>query len=195
MYLGYQGNKIKFYTEQPLDTELYNLDRVEETDEEYALSADNTEYVLKDASWEEEQARKERERINMLSLTKREVFLALYRDKNITPLQLRERITDKEAQIEFDYAEKYYRGNPLIDIIGMLLGYTSEQLDYLFEHAEFPPSDSNINSQYQNDTQEGGLNDEQDESIQNEETLENTPDSGTENEDLDNNEGEQENDD
>ena len=58
MYLGYQNDKIKFYTEEPLDETLYNLDKVEETDDEYVLSDDGTEYVKKDAQWEEEQARK-----------------------------------------------------------------------------------------------------------------------------------------
>ena len=31
----------------------------------------------------------------------------------------------------------YYRGNPLIDMIGASLGYSKEQLDYLFEHKTF----------------------------------------------------------
>lgn len=46
MYLGYQNEKIKFYTEEPLDITLYNLDEVVETDEEYVLEGD--EYVLVD---------------------------------------------------------------------------------------------------------------------------------------------------
>ena len=70
-------------------------------------------------------------------LTKREVFLAIYQDKTITPEQIRAQITDQEALIEFDYAEKYYRGNPLIDILGQALGYTKEQLDYLFKNKTF----------------------------------------------------------
>ena len=49
MYLGYQNDKIKFYTEQPLNQALYNLDKVEETQEEYVLDGD--EYVLKDAEY------------------------------------------------------------------------------------------------------------------------------------------------
>lgn len=56
MYLGYQGNKIKFYTEQPLNETLYNIDKTEKTNKEYVL--DGEEYVLKDAHWEEEQAAK-----------------------------------------------------------------------------------------------------------------------------------------
>ena len=86
----------------------------------------------------EEIAEQERQRINMLSLTKREVFLALYRDKGITPDQLKAQIQDVEALIEFEYAESYFRGNPLINSIGAMLGYTSKQLDYLFENKCFP---------------------------------------------------------
>lgn len=90
------------------------------------------------AAYEAEQAQKERERINMLSLTKREVFLALYKDKGLTPEQLRTQITDPEALIEFDFANDYYRGNPLIGQIGEKLGYTAADLDYLFENKELP---------------------------------------------------------
>lgn len=54
MWLGYQNNKIISYTETPLDKALYNLDKIEETFEEYVL--DGNEYVLKDATWEQEQA-------------------------------------------------------------------------------------------------------------------------------------------
>lgn len=86
----------------------------------------------------EQKEQEEKERIANLSLTKREVFLALYKDKKITPEQLRSQITDTEALIEFDYANDYFRGNPLIDKIGIMLGYSMEDLDYLFEHKELP---------------------------------------------------------
>jgi len=60
MYLGYQNGKIKFYTEEELDADLYNLDESVETDDEYVLDGD--EYVLKDAEWEEkEKARRQAE--------------------------------------------------------------------------------------------------------------------------------------
>ena len=136
MYLGYQNDKIKFYTEEELNPELYNIDRVEETEDEYVLEGD--EYVLKDAAWEERERQREAERIAKLSLTKREVFLALYNDKGITPDQLKAQIQDPAALIEFEYATDYYRGNPLINQIGALLGYTPEQLDYLFINKELP---------------------------------------------------------
>jgi hypothetical protein len=72
MYLGYQKGKIKFYTEQPLDKEFYNLDKVEETELEYVL--DGEEYVLKDEAWEAKQAQAERERIQELSMTRSDFF-------------------------------------------------------------------------------------------------------------------------
>ena len=135
MYLGYQNEKIKFYTEQPLDQEFYNLDEVEETELEYVL--DGEEYVLKDEAREKKQALAEKERIANLKLTKREVFLALYQDIGITPEQIRREISSTEALIEFEYANEYYRGNPLIDSIGFSLGYSKEKLDYLFKNKSF----------------------------------------------------------
>lgn len=92
--------------------------------------------------WQEKQAQKERERISKLSLTKREVFLALYKAKGITPEQIRSQLLSPEALIEFDYASEYFRGNPLIDVIGQSLGFSAEQLDYLFVHRELPIPDN-----------------------------------------------------
>ena len=96
----------------------------------------NNEIVL-NPNYEQEEKEKEEERIQQLSLTKRDLLLALYDDKGLTPDQLKANLNDR-AKIEFDYAEKYYRFNPLIDSVGTALGYTKEQLDYLFEHKEFP---------------------------------------------------------
>ena len=47
MFLGYQKDKIKFYTNEELDREIYCLDKIEETNEEYILYKD--EYLLKSA--------------------------------------------------------------------------------------------------------------------------------------------------
>ena len=62
MYLGYQNGKIKFYTEEPLQAELYNLEKVEQTELEYVL--DGEEYVLKDETWGEEQVKEHEEQFN-----------------------------------------------------------------------------------------------------------------------------------
>lgn len=79
----------------------------------------------------------QKERIARLSLTKREVFLGLYQAKGVTPDQIKAQITDPAALIEFEYANDYYRGNPLIDIVGAALGITPAQLDKFFETNDY----------------------------------------------------------
>jgi hypothetical protein len=154
MFLGYQNGKIKFYTEQPLDTVFYNIDCFVETQDEYVL--DGEEYVLKDEAWEEKQAQKEAERIAKLSLTKREVFLGLYQAVGVTPDMIKAQITDPQALIEFEYANDYFRGNPLIDIVGATLGITPEQLDKFFETNDYtvliPPVEEVENEDTENAT-------------------------------------------
>jgi hypothetical protein len=86
---------------------------------------------------EEEIALQERERIAMLKLTKREVFLGLYQAKGVTPDMIKAQIKDPQALIEFEYANDYYRGNPLIDIVGATLGIKPEQLDCFFETKDY----------------------------------------------------------
>lgn len=144
MYLGYQQGKIKFYTEQPLDKALYKLDEIIETQDEYVL--DGEEYVLKDEAWEQKQAQKERERIAMLSLTRGDVFRGLLMAKQVTRTQIRAMIENNEtlsilekemALIDFDEALNFYRGNPLIDTLGMTLGITTKQLDEFFETGDW----------------------------------------------------------
>ena len=147
MYLGYQNGKIKFYTEQPLDTVLYGIDRIEETDEEYVL--DGEQYILKDEAWEEKQAQKEAERIAHLSLTRGDVLRGLLLAKGVTkeqisqmieamPTSSQEQIVVKElAKIDFEDALNFYRGVPLIDTIGLQLGFTKEQLDEFFDTNDY----------------------------------------------------------
>lgn len=105
----------------------------------------NGELIL-DPDYEEKQKQKERERLNLLSLTKREVFLAIYKDKCVTPEQIKAMIPTEEGKIEFDYANDYFRGNPLIEQLGLALGYTTEELDHLFEHGEFEVAGAEDNS-------------------------------------------------
>ena len=111
------------------DTALYALEAWELLEEDEVI--DNTE------AWEAEQELKERERIAKLKLTKREVFLGLFQAKQVTPDMIKAQITDPMALIEFEYANDYYRGNPLIDIVGATLGITPEQLDKFFETNDY----------------------------------------------------------
>ena len=139
MYLGYQNGKIKFYTETKLDTALYNIDKVEETQEEYIF--DGEEYVLKDEAWEEKQAQKERERLDNLSMTRGDVFEALILARGLTKPQIRAMLENAELDTmtkalylnRFDEALSFFRGHPVFDFIGNMLNITSTQMDDFFE--------------------------------------------------------------
>lgn len=98
---------------------------------------------------DEEKAQEEAERIAMLKLTRGDVFRALLLAKGITREQLRSQLevmpasTQEEtvkrelALIDFDEALDFYRGNPLIDTVGLALGLTKEQLDRFFETNDY----------------------------------------------------------
>lgn len=103
---------------------------------------DNTE------EYEAEQAQKEAERTAMLNLTAADVERAIYKAKGIdfddvidlveaqalseeTPA-----IDIKALKIELK-ANNFYRGNPYIDVVGTLLGFTKEQLDEFFETNDY----------------------------------------------------------
>lgn len=101
---------------------------------------DNTE------EYEAKKAQEEKERIAKLSLTRGDVFRALYLAKQVTREQIRAMIENNEliseaqrelALIDFDEALNFYRGNTLIDTLGLALGITSEQLDRFFETNDY----------------------------------------------------------
>lgn len=92
-----------------------------------------------DPEYDLKQAEIENLKLQKLSLTKRELFLCLYKALGITPEVIRSKIlSDQEALIEFDYAEKYYRGNPLIDVLGAQLGLDKETIDNIFKSGGDP---------------------------------------------------------
>lgn len=86
-----------------------------------------------------ENEREERLRLDLLNLTKADVLLALYKDKGITPDDIKTMLKDNvPALIKFDYASSYYRGDEVVNSLGLALGYTTEEMDYLFENKKFP---------------------------------------------------------
>lgn len=88
---------------------------------------------------EPETEEEKRARINMLSLTKADVLLALYEDKGLTPDDIKGMLKDNvPAQIKFDYASSYYRGDDVVISLGTALGYSSDDMDYLFINKKFP---------------------------------------------------------
>lgn len=142
MFLGIQNGKKKFYSKDELDLVLYNLDEVIKTDDEYVL--DGEEYVLKDDAWIEKQAQIEKERIAKLNLTSADVERGIYKAKgmdfddvielvqNLQP----EGVDIKALKIELK-ANNFYRGNPYVEAVGKILGFSDEQLDEFFEDGNY----------------------------------------------------------
>lgn len=130
-----QGYEIKEYTtSETKQEEIENPETGEMELVEYTVTIKHIE------AWgytEEEIELQEKQRIAQLKLTKREVFLGLYQAKGVTPDMIKAQITDPQALIEFEYANDYYRGNPLIDVVGASLGITPEQLDKFFETNDY----------------------------------------------------------
>ena len=105
-------------------------------------------------NYEAEQAQKERERLDMLNLTAADVERAIYKAKGIdfddvvalveqyneaAPMDAEGQsaaIDIKALKIELK-ANNFYRGNPYINAVGTLLGFTSEQLDNFFETGDY----------------------------------------------------------
>ncbi len=98
---------------------------------------------------EEEKEAQERERLDMLTLTPADVERALYKAKGMDFEDLKALIMEsgtgidlKALAIEFR-ASNFYRGamygnGRLFDIVGALLGYTPDDIDYLFLNKELP---------------------------------------------------------
>lgn len=115
---------------------------VEETDIDYQYY--NGQFLTP-----EEVAECERQRLDQLTLTPADVERALYRAKGMDFEDLKALIAQqiptidiKGLAIEFR-AKDFYRGAMaggmrLFDVVGQLLGYSSDDMDYLFEHKELP---------------------------------------------------------
>ena len=94
---------------------------------------------------EEELQEQERKRLDMLSMTRGDVFEALILAKGLTKPQIRAMIEQAELDTvtkalylnRFDEALEFYRGYPIFDMLGQTLGITSEMLDKFFETRDY----------------------------------------------------------
>ena len=121
---------------------------IEETEVEYELY--NGEYLTP-----EEIAVKERQRLDALTLTPADVERALYKAKGMDFDDLKALIAQQLPQVDIKglaiefRAKDFYRGAEaagmrLFDIVGALLGYTTADIDYLFENKELPTPEPTV---------------------------------------------------
>lgn len=131
------GRKI----EEGVNGELFALEPYEKLVDGEVI--DNTQ------EYEQEQARKEAERIAMLNLTAADVERAIYKAKGIDfedviaqleAMPLTEDSTPvidiKALKIELK-ANNFYRGSEWVITVGAMLGFTPKQLDLFFEDGNY----------------------------------------------------------
>lgn len=150
MYYTVVDNNI--LTAESAETLTAYYDNVKKAPDDYEAG----KYIIKDGdivlnpNFEKEQEEAEKERIAMLSLTATDVERAIYKAKKMDFEDILEFVKAnppegldiKALKIELK-ANHFFRWNPYVDQIGNLLGYTSEELDYLFEHKELPKEITN----------------------------------------------------
>lgn len=119
------------------ETALYALEPWEKLEGDEII--DNTE------EYEAEQAKKERERLDNLSMTRGDVFEALILAKGLGKAQIRTMIENAELEAttkllylnRFDEALEFYRGYPIFDLLGAQLDITPQMLDEFFETKDY----------------------------------------------------------
>lgn len=90
----------------------------------------------------EELQQQEQERLAMLNMTGADVERAIYKVKGIdfddilAMVKANPAIDEKALKIEFK-ANNFFRGNPYIEQVGALLGFTSKMLDKFFETKDY----------------------------------------------------------
>ena len=129
------GTNIEFY--QSVD--MVELD-VQQSD------IDNNWYLAEKClmKTDEEKELEEKERIAKLYLTGADVERGIYQARGIDFDDILAFVTTnppagldvKALRIELK-ANNFYRGNPYVDAVGALLGFTSEQLDKFFETNDY----------------------------------------------------------
>lgn len=85
---------------------------------------------------------------NNYKLTSTDVKRAIYKVKNLTFADILNMVPTSvdKAELEIEMSAQYfYRGNPYVDIIGNLLGFTSEQLDEFFKTNNINVLKENVN--------------------------------------------------
>ncbi|MBR2735630.1 MAG: hypothetical protein IKE05_05510 [Clostridia bacterium] len=135
------------------DVEIINFEVSEELYNSFNADPDrymwNGAEVVENPDYEEIKQQKERLRLDALTLTPADVERVLYKAKEMDFEDLKSLIAQripnidlKGLAIEFR-AKDFYRGAMannmrLFDVVGALLGYTPQDMDYLFEHKELP---------------------------------------------------------
>lgn len=136
-----------------LDANVQNIEVSEEVFNSFIDDTDryiwNGSEIVENPDYDEIKRQKHRQELDALTLTPADVERALYKAKGMDFEDLKALIAQsiptidlKGLAIEFR-AKDFYRGAEangirLFDVVGQLLGYTPDDMDYLFQNKELP---------------------------------------------------------
>lgn len=156
-YIHIENNKIISCGECPMDEPFQSIEVTEELYNDFSEDTDRYIYqdgeIIPNPDYEEIKRQKERQRLDALTLTPADVERALYKAKQMDFDDLKALIVQalptidiKALSIEFR-AKDFYRGAEangmrLFDVVGALLGYSSDDMDYLFQNKELPSGET-----------------------------------------------------
>lgn len=102
------------------------------------------EEIILNPNHDEEQRQKEQERLNQLTMTKADFWIALL-DRDITKQMVKDKINlipDEKLKaktlIRLDDADHFWRGDASMNVVGAMFGITPQELNYLFENGKLP---------------------------------------------------------
>lgn len=157
-YIFVQDGKLNGAGQCPcLNEDIQNIEVTEEVFNAYIEDKDTYIWdgtnVVVNPDYEEIKKRKHRQELDALTLTPADVERALYKAKEMDFEDLKALIVQalptidiKALSIEFR-AKDFYRGAEaggmrLFDVVGALLGYSSDDMDYLFQNKELPSGET-----------------------------------------------------
>ena len=153
-YLFIENDKINGCGQaQCLNDNIQNIEVTEEVFNTYI--EDNLRYiwdgenVIENPNYEADKQAQERAELDALTLTPADVERALYKAKGMDFEDLKALIAQSLPQVDIKglaiefRAKDFYRGATangirLFDVVGQLLGYSSNDMDYLFLTKELP---------------------------------------------------------
>lgn len=136
--------EIKATLQKPFDEE-ERINFIVEYNHNLGYEINETETELQALGYtEEELQQQEAERIAMLNLTGADVERGIYKAKGMDfndiveylKVYPQDGLDIKALKIELK-ANHFYRGNPYVNAIGALLGFSPEQLDKFFEDGDY----------------------------------------------------------
>lgn len=157
-YIFIEDNKIIGCGQcECLNENITNCEVSEEVFNNYV--EDNLRYVwngskiVENPDYEEIKRQKRRQELDALTLTPADVERALYKSKGMDFEDLKALIAEKIPTIDLKglaiefRAKDFYRGATangmrLFDVVGQLLGYSTDDMDYLFQNKELPENEN-----------------------------------------------------